>query len=301
MTSTNPAVTTSAAGGEETWTTRRLLGWMTDYLTQKGVDSPRVVTEKLLAHTFGCERMRLYMEVDRPASKEELATLRSLVQRAAKHEPLQYLFGVETFFTRAFEVGRETLIPRPCTETLVECVLHECKQRGREEAWRIADIGTGTGCIAISIALGLPNASVVATDVEASVLDLARRNADRHGVGERFEFRAGSLYEPFARDEMFDLIVSNPPYIPDDEWDAVEANVKDYEPARALRGGADGLQFVRPIIEGARARLNPEGLLAVEIAAKTRDAVIELARRAGFSEVEVMNDHEGLPRVLIAR
>lgn len=299
MTSPQSAGATPATG-DDVWTTRRLLGWMTDYLTQKSVDSPRVVAEKLLAHTFQCERMRLYMEVDRPASKDELTALRGLLQRAARHEPLQYLFGEETFFTRSFEVGRETLIPRPCTETLVEAVLHDCKQRGRDREWRLADIGTGTGCIAISLALGLPNATVVATDLEQSILDLAARNAERHGVGERIVLRLGSLFEPLAEGERFEVICSNPPYIPDDEWEAVHANVKDYEPTRALRGGADGLTVVRPLIEGAAKWLTDDGMLAVEIAARTAKDVVALARGNGFARVQILNDHEDLPRVLLA-
>lgn len=299
MTSPQSAGATPSTG-DNIWTTRRLLGWMSDYLTQKGVDSPRVVAEKLLAHSFNCERMRLYMEVERPASKEELTTIRGLLKRAAQHEPLQYLFGEETFFTRSFEVGRETLIPRPCTETLVEAVLHECKLRGRDQAWSVADVGTGTGCIAITLALGLPNATVVATDLEQSILDLAARNAARHGVEQRIAFRLGSLFEPLAEGERFDVICSNPPYIPDEEWEAVHPNVKNYEPARALRGGADGLAFVRPLIEGACDRLTDDGLLAIEIAARTANEVIDLARSSGFARAQILADHEGLPRVLLA-
>ncbi len=267
---------------------------------QRGVESPRVVAEKLLAHTIGCERLRLYMEVDRPASAEELGTLRALLKRAANHEPLQYLFGEETFFTRPFHVGRETLIPRPSTETLVEHVLHELKQRGRDEPWRMLDLGTGTGCIAVSLLLGLPNATIVATDVDEAILSLAARNAERHGVADRIEFRLGSLYEPLVEGERFDVIASNPPYIPDDEWNEVAANVKDHEPARALRGGADGLRFVEPIITDALNRLKPRGLLAVEIAARTGDEARAIAQRSGLIGDAVLKDHEDLPRVLIA-
>lgn len=272
---------------------------MTGFLERKGVESPRVVAEKLMSHVFECERLRLYMEADRPALPPELAELRSLVARAGRHEPLQFLFGKETFFLREFAVAPVTLIPRPSTETLVEFILHTFKTRDRQHPWRLADIGTGSGCIAVSLALGLPSAVIVATDVDEAVLDLARENAARHGVSERLEFRLGSLLEPLG-DDLFDAIASNPPYIPDDEWEQVALNVKDYEPARALRGGPDGLRFVGPLVEHAAGRLDEDGFLAVEIAASTAEAVQARLRPETWRSHRILKDHEGLERVLIA-
>jgi release factor glutamine methyltransferase len=285
------------------WTTRKLLAWMTSHFEAKGVDSPRVVAEMLLAHVLGCERMRLYMEADRPASPLELSTLRGLVARAAAHEPVQYLVGHAWFFSRRFDVDRSTLIPRPSTETLVEHVLQWLRVTPGHASPLIADIGTGTGCIAISLAVQLPEARIVASDIVPASLDLARRNARTHGVEDRIDFHVGSGFEPlrerFAH-ERFEVIAANPPYISDAEWGDVPPNVKDYEPASALRGGADGLDVVRGLITGAADHLADGGQLVMEIAASQGKSVLALAHeQLGLGEPVVLKDHEGLPRVLV--
>lgn len=287
----------------DVWTSRRLLEWMAKHLEAKGIDSPRLTGELLLAHVLNCERLRLYMEVDRPASPRELAALRDGVRRVAAHEPVQYVIGEGWFFARAFTVSRLTLIPRPSTESLVECVVADARERGGD-AFRIADIGTGTGCLAITLAAELPNAMIVATDLDEETIDLARTNARRHNVLDRIEFRVGSLFAPLSRAagaEQFDYVCSNPPYIPDHEWPDVPPNVRDHEPALALRGGADGLDVIRPLIAGAADHLRPGGRLVLEIAHCHHDLVIELVERAdGLSNPRVLTDHEGLWRVLVA-
>ena len=282
-----------------TWTTRGLLEWITDHLGTRGVDSPRLVAEVLLAEVLGCDRLHLYMEVDRPASPEERAALRQLVVRAAAHEPVQYLVGRWPFYGREFQLGRSTLIPRPATETLVEAAL----DRGRGLATpRITDIGTGTGCIAVSLAAHLAEARVLATDIVPEALALAERNAAAHGVNDRIEFALGPTWAPI--DEAggrFDLICSNPPYVPDDEWPEVERNVRDYEPATALRGGPDGLDVLRPLVEGAPQRLRPGGHLVLEIPDARRDDLMALVETtAGLTAPEVLKDTDGLWRVLVA-
>ena len=300
------SVTQIKAG--ETWTTRRLLKWMSSHFEAKSVDSPRVVAEMLLAHVLGCERMRLYMEADRPASAVELTTLRDLVARAARHEPVQYLVGHAWFFGRQFKVDRSTLIPRPCTETLVEHVIQWQRVTPGHSAPAIADIGTGTGCIAISLALQVTEARVVATDISRDAIALAKANAHSHKVEERIEFRQGDGLSAFGGEssagvlgERFDIMCSNPPYIPDHEWDDVPANVKEYEPASALRGGKDGMDVIQPLIAGAPKLLKVGGLLAIEIADCQRDAALELAAASGqLANVSVLKDHEGLWRVLVA-
>jgi release factor glutamine methyltransferase len=322
---------TSARRGanSEIWTTRQLLKWMSDHFAAKAVESPLVVAEMLLAHVLSCERMRLYMEVDRPASATELARLRELVIRATKHEPAQYLVGHAWFFGRQFQVNRCTLIPRPCTETLVEHVLHWHRLHPGHAAPLIGDVGTGTGCIAISLAAQIADSHVIATDTVPEALGLAKMNAQKHKVADRIEFRQGAgipalklgtasvasqmagmergPYSPsFANEGLcrgtFDIIASNPPYIPDREWEtSVGRNVKEYEPVSALRGGADGLDVIRPLIAQAPAVLKPGGLLAVEIADCQRDQVMTLASATGlFANVNVQKDHEGLWRVLTA-
>ncbi len=286
-----------------TWTTRRLMDWMTNHFSSRGIDSPRVCAEMLLAHVIGCERMRLYMDVDRPASEEEREKLRALTQRAAAHEPVQYLVGHAWFFSRQFDVNPSTLIPRPSTETIIEHVLQRERAELRGYAPVMADVGTGTGCIAVTLATRLPSARLIATDISAEALELAARNATRHGVAERIEFHEGDALEPLkhlAAAPRFDYICSNPPYISDAEWGSVERNVKDYEPARALRGGADGLDVIRRIVAGAAALLAPGGQIVVEIAHSQHDAALEIAAASGLGQGRVLKDHEGFHRVLVA-
>jgi release factor glutamine methyltransferase len=290
----------------ETWTTRRLLRWMAEHFEAKGIDSPRVVAEMLLSHVLACERMRLYMEADRPASPPELARLRELVARAAAHEPVQYLVGQAWFFGHQFDVNRSTLIPRPATETLVEHVIQWRRSNPGHASPLIADIGTGTGCIAISLATQISDARLVATDIIPEAIELGRANAAKHTVIDRIDFRLGPGLTPLSDasptpGERFDVIASNPPYISDREWADVPENVKHYEPASALRGGPDGLNVVRPLIAEAGAVLKRGGLLAVEIADIQRDAVVEMTKATALYEnADVLKDHEGLWRVLVA-
>ena len=289
---------------EAPWTTRRLLGWITDHVGSKGIESPRLVAEMLLAHVIGCERMRLYMEVDRPASPLELTALRELVARAAKHEPVQYLVGHAWFFGREFKVDKRVLIPRPSTETLVQHVLQHRRAAPGHANPIIADIGTGSGCIAISLAIHIANATVVATDESPEAIDLARANAQRHRVEDQIEFRLGRDLQPLtggsSRAEI-DIICSNPPYISDAEWAEVEPNVRDFEPEAALRGGADGLNLIGVLIAEAGQLLRPGGQLVMEIAHSQRKPVLELVAKADLlSNPIVLKDHEDFWRVLIA-
>jgi release factor glutamine methyltransferase len=292
----------------ERWTTRKLLGWMGEHFKARGLDSPRVVGEMLLARVLECERMRLYMDADRPAAPAELAQLRGLVARAARHEPVQYLVGSAWFFSRQYKVDRSTLIPRPCTETLVEHVLQWLRLTPGHAEPLIGDLGTGTGCIAISLAAQVTDAHVIASDIIPEALELAAHNARVHGVNNRIEFIKGAGIGAIVEARpgvRFDVIVSNPPYIPDNEWEGsdggVARNVKDFEPATALRGGADGLAVIRPLIADAPAVLKPGGLLAIEIAHAHKDAVAALAEATGALEnISILNDHEGLWRVLTA-
>lgn len=287
----------------ETWTTRRLLAWIADAFGKQGIESPKLCAEIVLGSVLGCERLRLYMDPDRPASTEERDRLRALVKRALGHEPVQYLVGSWSFFGIELACDRRALIPRPSTETLVEHILQHARRPDAGPVRMIADIGTGTGAIAIALAKNLPAARVVATDVSAEALALARENVERHGLGDRVELREGDLLEPIASEEgAFDVLASNPPYIPDREWAAVPPNVAAHEPTLALRGGADGLDFVRPLIDGAPRLLRPGGWLVVETAASNaRAACADAQGHPELSDASVLQDHEGLDRVVVAR
>lgn len=286
------------------WTTRSLLEWMSGYFQERAVESPRLVGEILLAHVLQCDRMRLYMEVDRPASADELSTLRGLVKRAGQHEPVQYLTGTQAFFSREFVVNSAVLIPRPSTESLVRRVLRLI------EGWpspRVADIGTGSGAIAITVALEHPGVQVIATDVSDDALQVAQENARHLGAEESVAFRRGNLFEALSESAasdagLWDVVVSNPPYISDAEWKAVDRNVAEYEPTIALRGGADGLDYLRELIAHGHRYLNPGGWIVLEIAASQAEAVLDLAlANAELTDPIVEPDHEDLPRMFIAR
>lgn len=294
------ACVSSTTGTTDAWTTRRLLAWMADAFKSKGLDSPKLCAELLLAHVLECERLRLYMDADRPASADERDTLRGLVGRALKHEPIQYLVGEWPFFGMPITCDNRALIPRPSTETIVEHVLQHARRPGAAPVRRIADVCTGSGCIAVALARHLKQVEIVATDVSAAALALAEVNVHRHGLTDRVSLREGHLLEPLGGD-LFDLIVSNPPYIPDHEWDAVEPNVKDHEPHLALRGGPDGLDLVRGLIDGAGERLVPGGWLLIELATCHASEAAVLARAAGYDNVVILDDIEGHPRVLVGQ
>lgn len=285
---------------------------MSAAFAEKGLDSPRLCAEMLVAHVLGCDRLRLYTDTDRPASPLEREALRGLVARALKHEPIQYLVGEAWFFGLPLHVDRRVLVPRACTEAIVEQVIQHARARPgfggpSGEASLIADVCTGSGCIAVALAKHLPHSRVIATDISPEALEVAGKNAERHGVSDRIDIRAGHLLEPVldhpaaGQKQALSYLCSNPPYIPDAEWDSVPRNVREHEPEGALRGGSDGLRLVAPIIAGAAPLLRPGGLLLVEIASVTRDAVLELCRSIGaFRDATVVSDLEGKPRTLVA-
>ncbi|MFW6039375.1 MAG: peptide chain release factor N(5)-glutamine methyltransferase [bacterium] len=282
------------------WTTRQLLHWTGEFFRKKGLDNPRLRAEMLLAHVLGVGRLRLYMDPDRPASELERATFRELVERAAQHEPVDYLVGHTPFFSLELKVTPDVLIPRPSTETLVEHVLQHARRTPGFHTPVIADVGTGSGAIAVALAKHLKTAHVIATDMSEAALAVARENAEAHGVSQRVEFVQGDLLEPL-KGQRVQFLVSNPPYISDEEWEQVEPNVKQYEPASALRAGADGLRYIRPLVAHARQYLHEPGQLVLEFAASQKKQVLELAQRAdGLTNAHVLADHERLPRVLVA-
>lgn len=285
---------------EQRWTSGKLLEWTAGYLERCDVDSPRLSAELLLAHVLQLPRIKLYMEMDRPASELERAAYRDLVERAAAHEPVQYLVGTASFFSLTFEVDKRVLIPRPSTETLVEQVVQHQRRTPGFASPLIADVGTGSGAIAVSLAKSIPECRVIATDVSPEALEVARKNVERHGLGDRVELREGRSFEPL-RGERVTYLVSNPPYISDEEWAAVARNVKEHEPVGALRGGADGLSVVRELVAGCHEFLKRPGQLVVEIAASQREAALGLAGgNENLTNIRVLPDHERLPRMLLA-
>jgi release factor glutamine methyltransferase len=300
----------------QTWTTRDLLAWMSNAFESAELDSPRRMSEMLLAHVLGCDRLKLYMEQDRPASPLERDTLRDLVKRALAHEPIQYLVGEEVFFTMHFKVDPRVLIPRPSTLTIVEEVLQHARNNPADNALResdagtgimIADICTGSGCIAAALAKSLPGCRVIATDISEDALEVAHHNIRAHKLEDRVELIQGDLLDPInthpiaGNNASLNYLCSNPPYIPDHEWDAIEPNVKDHEPTLALRAKDHGMEFVAKLIEDGPRLLTTGGMLLIEIASCTAKQCLELAdAHELLDHARIAKDADGLDRVLIA-
>jgi release factor glutamine methyltransferase len=289
----------------EAWTVRRILEWTTGFFTRKSIDSPRLSAELLLAHVLGVPRIRLYTDYERVLKDEQLAAMRALVQRAAEEEPIAYLTGKAHFFNLEFEVNRDVLIPRPDTETLVENVLQLARNQAGFEAPRVLDLCTGSGCIAAAIAQGLKAATVVAVDLSAPAVALARRNVERLGLSDRVAVEQGDLFEPLAKLvdlRPFDLVVANPPYIPTAQLETLDRSVRDYEPVQALDGGLDGLVLHRRILHDAPARLVPGGRVFLEIAFDQGELATQVASQyPQFEDARLLKDYGGRDRVLTAR
>jgi len=265
------------------WTIGRLLAWTTEYLTTHRVDEARLSAEILLAHAMQCRRIDLYTKFEQMLDETRLSRFRDLVRRAAAREPVGYLVEEKEFFSLAFRVTPDVLIPRPETEVLVECALDHCAETRLSEP-SLLDLGTGSGCIAIAMLTQLQGARAVATDISTAALEVAKLNAQRHEVSDRLtlvEADALTLPHEAVPQDGFDLLLSNPPYVAADAMDQLDATVREYEPAVALSDGADGLSFYRQIAEHAPDLLTPGGVVIVEVGDAQADAVIEMVRQAG--------------------
>lgn len=297
-------MTAPTPASETVWTVARLLAWTTEHLTRRGVGEARLASEVLLAHAAGCRRIDLYARFNETTSPEKTAVFRELIRRAAEHEPIAYLVGEREFFSLPLAVGRGVLIPRPETETLVECVLDHLRAAARAGA-RLLDLGTGSGCIAVALLKQLPEALATATDVSAAALATTEANARRHGVADRLTpLEASGLTLPAgtAPEGGFDVVVSNPPYIAESAMAGLAPTVRDHEPREALTDGADGLSFYRLLAEGAEAVLAEGGVVAVEIGADQAPAVRAIFESTGWTLVSSRRDRvTGRERVMMWR
>jgi release factor glutamine methyltransferase len=272
----------------------------TGYLQGHGSGSPRLDAELLAATALGIRRLDLYLQFDRPLDETQLSAIRELVRRRGEGEPVAYITGEREFYGRPFSVSAAVLIPRPETETLVDLALKRIRAVSQDGSTpRIADLGTGSGCVALTLVAEIPAATVVATDLSAAALAVAAANAHRHGLAARVELVAGSWAEPL-RGREFDVVVSNPPYIPSAELAGLAGDVRDHEPALALDGGADGLDAYRALLPSLAAILAPRGWAAVEIDIRAAASVSTLARDALGSGLRILghDDLSGRPRVL---
>ena len=263
------------------------------YLADRGVENPRLNAEHLLAHALGLKRMELYLQFDRPLTESERAPLRDLVKRRGAREPLQHVLGTAEFHGRTFACDKRALVPRPETEQLVELALEIAKDK---PAATILDIGTGSGVIALTIALELPSATLHATDLSPDALALAAENAARHALTDRLVFHQADLLPP--DDARFDLIIANLPYIPAEDIAALSPEVR-HDPSSALDGGAVGLDLIRRLIDTAPARLAPGGALLLEIGLGQADAVNALLSARKFRDISVRPDYQNIPRFAV--
>jgi release factor glutamine methyltransferase len=287
-----------AVSAEQSWTIGRLLDWTTKFFQQKGSESPRLDSEVLLAHALGCKRIDLYTRHLEEAPEQGRQRFRELVRQRIEGCPVAYLVGRKEFFSLELEVNRSVLIPRPDTE----CVVVECLRLAKDVAApAILDIGTGSGCLAVAVAKHLKTAHVTAVDISPEALDVASRNAVKHGVAERIRFAQGDLFASIDG-ERFDFILSNPPYIPHDDIAKLQPGVRDYEPHSALDGGTDGFAVFDRLIAEAPAHLKPGGYLLIEIGSpQEKPARERIGRHEGFELEKTVYDGSGHPRVLIAR
>lgn len=287
------------------WTVARLLTWTREYLQRSGIESPRLCAEILLAHAMRCERIHLYTRFEDIPGSDVLDAFRALVKQAATGQPIAYLTGTKEFFSLTFEVTPDVLIPRPETEILVERTI-DIVRKSLEAGATILDLGTGSGCIAVSLARHLPQARLFASDISEAALGVARRNAARHDLTERIDFRCGDLFEPWngsdpgRTSQAFDIIVCNPPYVAT-VGAPVAANVRGFEPHGALFAGSEGLDVIRRLVTAAPERLRPGGHLLVEMAFDQSRAVRGLLAGAAWQDIVTYRDGAGHERVVYAR
>lgn len=272
----------------------------TDFLAKKGVESPRLQTELLLAHLLKMPRMKLYLNFDRVLTAPETDGLREFIKRRGLREPLQHITGSTSFCGYEITVSRHALVPRPETELLVElgwkflATHHSSSVTG-------LDFGTGTGCIAIALAAKSPAAKITALDVSAEALALAKQNAAQNQVAERIEFLLGDGFAALTTGTRFDLLISNPPYIASAEIEMLEPEVKDFDPRSALDGGADGLDFYRRLAAEAKPFLKPDGKIMLEFGDGQADAIKKIFGGEKWIVEAVQADYSQRARILVAR
>ena len=284
----------------EPTTIASLLAKTKTFLAGRQIASAQLDAQVLLAHVLGVDRMSRFMQSDRPLSETEIAQYRDLVVRRGKGEPVAYLVGSRGFWTLDLKVDSRVLIPRPETERIVEAVLEFVGNAAEEREWKVVDVGTGSGALAVALASELDAATVVALDISQDALDLATENAVAAGVKSRFHAIRGNLLEPLVRKgSKADVIVSNPPYIPESDRDSLMRDVRDFEPALALFSGGDGLDLIRTLIPQAAQTLQPEGLFAMEFGMGQHDTILQLAQKH-FAKAAILRDLSRVPRVLLA-
>jgi release factor glutamine methyltransferase len=284
---------------EEPWTVKRLRDWTTQFLSKKGIEKPEVEAQILLAHALGWKRLDLYTRQDEEPPDDIRQRFRELVRQRAEGCPTAYLVQRKEFFSLDFEVSPAVLIPRDDTEWIVTEFLRLAKDVAEAD---VLDLGTGSGCLAVSVAKRHKTARVTAVDISPEALAVAARNASRHGVADRITFLEGDLFGPVAEGQRFDFILCNPPYVAQAEFAQLSRGVRDFEPRLALDGGPDGFTVFDRLIDQARQFLEPGGYLLVEIGCAQEAAGCErIGRLVGYELGKTVHDIAGHPRILCVR
>jgi release factor glutamine methyltransferase len=282
------------------WTVRELMKSAMDHLQRKGFEDARLNVELLLAHALDLQRIQLYLHFDKPLTPEELKQFRTLYERRLKREPVQYIIGSTSFMGLHFTVDSRVLIPRPETETLIEQAILSCQRYSSDAPIQVLEVGTGSGNIAVSIAKYVKNTQVTAIDISKEALIVAEENARMHSVDSQIQF---SLIDVFDQTEelfrkRFDLLVSNPPYIPKDEWEQLQTDVRDFEPSMALTDGKDGFHFFHRLIGIIPDVLKPGSGMMLEVGFNQAEKVARELRNAGIDQIQITKDLQGVPRVV---
>jgi release factor glutamine methyltransferase len=287
---------------DEPWTIGRLLVWTVDYLKKHDADNPRLDAEVLLASARGCQRIDLYAAYGDEATDELRSRFRDFVSRRAKGEPVAYIVGHKEFYALDFEVTPDVLIPRPETELLVVALLDAAKARGDSSGpLQIADVGTGSGILAICAAKYLPQAQITAIDTSPAALAVARRNTERHGVADRIAFVESDLLSAQPPEQLFDFVVSNPPYVSTAEMAELPADVRNYEPRLALEGGTQGTETITRLVAESAPRLKSGGALLLEVSPMIAVAVERLVGEVAELDLgPTLRDSAGHARVIQA-
>lgn len=267
----------------------------TEYFDKKEIQSARVNAELLLAHLLNCKRLDLYLRFEQPLAESEVELYRQMIARRGKFEPVQYIIGSTEFYGLPFDVNRSVLIPRPETEILVETIINKYKY---SERLKILDIGCGSGNIAVSLAKHLPDSEITSIDISGEALQLAEENARRNGVG-NIKFQISDIItNGFAGNYKFNIIVSNPPYVSNDEFNSLQKEITLYEPRNAVTDDGDGLKFYKRISEFAKENLVDGGSLFYEIGAGQSDSVKSIMISNGYKEIQIVKDYQKIDRVI---
>jgi release factor glutamine methyltransferase len=294
-----PTAPALRGGASASWTVQRVLAWMTQDFTALAIPTPRLDAELLMCRALECDRVRLYMDMQRPLDARELEAARALVVRRRKREPVAYILGRREFYRHSFEVTRDVLIPRPETEVLVDRALELLPA---ETDLRALDLCTGSGAIAITLALERPQLQVDATDISQGALDVAARNAVQLDAADQVHFHHGDLFEALPEARGYALVVANPPYVANDEWSALAPEIRDHEPRAALLAGGEGLDVLARLCADVAEWLEPGASLLFEVGHTQAPRVMELLQaQRRFEAVVAHKDLAGVARIVGAR